>query len=64
MAENLLITLFAVFLGVMARGKTVLGLEMPCRKIRFESLFKQNLRFHGDVWALARFFAVVLRGVF
>ena len=64
MAQNLLITLFAVSLGVMARGKTVLALEMHYRKITFETLFKQNLRFHGDAEAANHFIAVFLRGFF
>jgi hypothetical protein len=51
MARNLLITLFAAFLGVMTRGKIVLALETAYRKIFLETLFIQNLSFHGDASA-------------
>jgi hypothetical protein len=41
-----------------------LHVKMFYRKIGFETLFKQNLRFHGEAWAANRFLAEFLRGDF
>ena len=56
--------IFLVSEPVLTGGKMSLHVKMSYRKIGFETLFKQNLRFHGEAWASNRFFAEFLRGDF